>query len=165
MSGRHPNRRGPLSDADTAAALQRLFKLLGAMNTKVSTMALDLTAITAKIDQTNTNEAKALALIQELKTQVADLSSHKDDPAAMQAAIDALTSKLDSGGAGLAAAVGAAPSAGDTPTTTTDPATGTTTTTDPAAGAVPQPLHPGQPTPGVLDAPAAGTAPAPGPAA
>lgn len=119
-------------------------------------MALDMTALTAKIERTVGIEESALGVIQELRAEVARLNdANTGDQGTMQAAIDALTSKLDAGGTRLAAAVAFSPA--DTGTADPGPVTGEagTVADDPAsvaaAEAVPQELHPGQPTPGVLD--------------
>lgn len=72
------------------------------LETKVDAMALDLTALTAAVEVTNEKETIMVALVSDMKTQIAALSAAKSDPTELQAQIDKLTDTLTTGAKSLA---------------------------------------------------------------
>jgi hypothetical protein len=82
---------------------QTVLEQLNRIERKVDRIMIDLTKITADVAAITSTEASAVALLQALKAAV-DAIPTSNDPTT-QAALDALSSQLETGTAGLAAAV------------------------------------------------------------
>lgn len=90
---------------DTLARIERLLQTL---NERTLNMANDLTALKAQVARTTEIEQSAIVLIQGLAEQIA---ASKDNPAAIQALADELSSKADALAAAVSANINTPPAA------------------------------------------------------